>query len=188
MKWYVWLIISLVIAVAVLVYLLQRNAQLLKSCNEIAHLQYVTYHNEVIEYNEKIGHLDSVVARHSHERDSVAQYAAITQGALKTQTRALRTRYRPDTLRLTTVDTLVITQDSLIESLETERATVKVKTDELINSIEAKARLSEDEVSKWIGRFQESEARRMADEKEDRRHRRKERVLFILAIGGALLL
>lgn len=214
MKWYAYVIIALVVAVAVLAYMLQRNAQLLKSCNEIAHLQYVTYHDEVIEYNEKIGRLGSAVARQKHELDSVTQSHARTQTPLKSNIKTWKERIDPveriavlingkntgdttvyftskeEALRylydqMVARDTTIYWQDSLIRDMETERATVKVKTDELVNSIKAKARLSEDEVSKWIGRYQESEARRAQDEKAWKRQRRLERVL---GIGGVVLI
>lgn len=197
MKWYAYVIIALVIAVAVLAYLWQRNAQLLKSCNEIAHLQYVTYHDEVIEYNDKIGRLDSTVARHKHERDSVTQsYASKLDAGERTIKRqrayiakvedviaADSTEFTRD--QLMRRDSLINTQDQQIANLYWERAALKVSTEALINNLEAKARLSEDEASKWIGRFQASEAGRMADEKAWRRHRRLERVL---EIGGVVLI
>lgn len=200
MKWYAYVIIALVIAVAALGYLCQRNAQLLKSCNEIAHLQYVTYHDEVIEYNEKIGLLDSMVARHRQERDSVAQYYAPKLDAYNAlikrqrgQLASVAVIVEADSSEFTEAqlhirDSLINTQDQQIANLYGERAALKVSTEALIDNLEAKARLSEDEAAKWIGRFQASEAGRMADQKAWERKRRVERIVEGVIVVGFIIL
>lgn len=179
MKWYAYVIIAL---------LLVALGFSIRGCRQAEHDDQVTNLAAIdmmVEHKDEMDSVGAIIARQAHERDSIAQSYAKTQGSLKTQIRALRTRYRQDTLRLTTVDTLVITQDSLIESLEAERAAVKVNTDALISTLESKSRLSEDEVSKWIGMWQQSEAGRMADEKAWKRQRRWER---IAEIGGIVLI
>lgn len=141
------------------------------------HVSRALWMQEAVKYNRQGAKQDSVIARREHERDSVREASAVTQGALKAQIRALRGRYRPDTLRLTTVDTLVITQDSLIENLEAEKAATKIKTDALVSDLKTRAKLSDEEANKWIGRWQESEALRQEDQKKIRRQRRVERVI-----------
>lgn len=200
MKWYAWTIIALIAALGVETYLWQRDVQLRKSCEEIAHLQYVTYHDEAVKYTVANNALTDSVAHHKHKTDSVIQHYAPKLDAAnalikrqRSQLASVAVIVEADSSEFTEAqlhirDSLIDSQDQQIANLYGERAALKISTEALIDNLEAKARLSEDEVSKWIGRYQASEAGRMADEKAWRRQRRLERIVEGVIVVGVIIL
>lgn len=131
---------------------------------------------------------DSIIFAERHAKDSAIAAHAKSQGSLKTTIRALKTRYRPDTLRLTTVDTLVIVQDSLIVDLEAEKASVWQFFKDEIGALESKVRISENYGEAMEKMAYEQNAARTQDAKKFRRQRRKERAIEIIVLIGAIAL
>lgn len=194
MKWYAYVIIALVIAVAVLAYLCSGFRAELKDCKRIDSAQYAMHREDFIRHTLEVAEMEARSTRYKHEKDSVIQHYAPKLSAANAiikrqrgQLASVAVIVAADSSEFTEAqlhirDSLINTQDQQIANLYGERAALKVSTEALIDNLEAKARLSEDEVSKWIGRFQASEAGRMADQKAWKRQRRWERVAEIGAV------
>ena len=133
---------------------------------------------------------DSIIAAERHAKDSAIVAHAKTQGSLKTTIRALKDRYklRPDTVRLTLADTVIITQDSLIIDLEKEKAAVWARFSDEIHAWEEKVRISEAYGQAMEKMAYDQNAARTEDAKAFRRQRRKERVIEGLIVAGVIVL
>lgn len=144
---------------------------------------------EAVEYNRQGQKQDSANAALKQAiADTVHHFSGLLAKQHKSSAR-VRDKIKPvDTVILaqdTTLtrdqlmyrDSLISYQDSTISILYAERAAVKVSTDALVVNLETRARLSDEEANKWIGRWQESEALRQEDQKKMRRQRRIERVI-----------
>lgn len=172
----------------------------LKEEHAIRELQRALYMQETIGYNKEHAKLDSVIFDLKQSLvDTVAHFENKRSSYTKTIGR-VRFLIAPaksipimegDTViyrnQLLYRDTLISYQDSTISTLYAERAAVKVSTDALIGKIETQARLSDQEANKWIGRWQESEVKRMAFEKKMRRQRRLERIGEAALIAGIII-
>lgn len=211
MKWYAYVIIALLLLALGFSI---RGCRQAEHDDQVTNLAAI---DMMVEHKAKIDSMADIIASQAHDLDSARQSHTRTQGPVKSNIKTWKERIDPveriavlingkntgdttvyftskeEALRylydqMVARDTTIYWQDSLIRDMETERATVKVKTDELVNSIKAKARLSEDEVSKWIGRYQESEATRAQDSKDFRRQRRRERIAEGVIIVGVIIL
>lgn len=193
MKWYGYVIIGLIVALFALTEIMSyRHLRQLEKDKASALKEADDFFNmarqEAIIRLGAMATQDSIIFAERHAKDSAIAAHAKSQGSLKTTIRALKTRYRPDTLRLTTVDTLVIVQDSLIVDLEAEKASVWQFFKDEIGALESKVRISENYGEAMEKMAYEQNAARTQDAKKFRRQRRKERAIEIIVLIGAIAL
>lgn len=164
------------------------------------HASMALWKAEAVEYNRQGAKMDSTNAVLKQTiADTVHHFSGLMAKQHKASTR-VRDKIKPvDTVILaqdTTLtrdqlmyrDSLISYQDSTISILYAERAAVKVSTDALVGNLETRARLSDEEANKWIGRWQESEELRQDDQKKMRRKRRVERVIEGAIVVGIIII
>lgn len=182
---------SIIIAALILLCLWQffDGQSTKKELEDKYHASMALWKAEAVEYNRQGQKQDSANAALKQAiADTVHHFSGLLAKQHKASTR-VRDKIKPvDTVllaqdtaltrdQLMYRDSLISYQDSTISILYAERAAVKVNTDALVGNLETRARISDEEANKWIGRWQESEALRQEDQKKMRRQRRLERVI-----------
>jgi len=179
-----------IVAVLASVVLIWKTSVFLTDHTQVDHENFAEARNHAIALNEAIANEERKNAALRHDLDSITRKAAAEQGALKSDLRGYKTRYklRRDTVTVTLADTIIIVQDSLIVSLEIEKAQLVDKFTGIVDAAQEKARLSGELATMWEAAAVDQSKARTEDAKRWRRQRTKERIIEVAIVVGVVIL